>query len=77
MPTLKRKLVGIQNYFGLPDNSKSISRIYNFVLHTLYKWLNRRSQRQSFNWHGLKDMLGYFQIKSLRVSKRLITVDWY
>lgn len=77
MPMLKRKLVGIQNYFGLPDNSKSISRIYNFVLHTLYKWLNRRSQRHSFNWHGFKDMLGYFQIKPLRVSKRLITVDWY
>nr|WP_246072508.1 reverse transcriptase domain-containing protein [Catenovulum sediminis] len=77
MPMLKRKLVGIQNHFGLPDNSKSISRIYNFVLHTLYKWLNRRPQRQSFNWHGFKDMLGYFQIKPLRVSKRLITVDWY
>ena len=58
MPKLKRKLVGIQNYFGLPDNSKSISRIYNFVLHSLYKWLNRRSQRHSFNWRGFKDMLG-------------------
>ncbi|MER2493664.1 group II intron maturase-specific domain-containing protein [Catenovulum sediminis] len=48
MPMLKRKLVGIQNYFGLPDNSKSISRIYNFVLHTLYKWLNSRNLKAEF-----------------------------
>ncbi|WP_185976638.1 hypothetical protein [Catenovulum sediminis] len=39
--------------------------------------LNRRPQTQSFNWHGFKDMLGYFQIKPLRVSKRLISVNWY
>ena len=77
MPQLKRKLVGIRNYFGLPDNSRSISRIYNFVLHSLYKWLNRRSQRRSYNWQGFKDMLRYFQIQALRVSKRDIVVDWY
>jgi len=77
MPLLKRKLIGIRNYFGLPDNSRSISRLYDFVLHSLYKWLNRRSQRRSFNWQGFKDMLSYFQIQPLRVSKRTIAVDWY
>ncbi len=41
MPVLKRKLLGCQNYLGLPDNSRSLSRIYNVVLHILYKWLNR------------------------------------
>ena len=77
MPALKRKLVGFRNYFGLPDNSRSVNDIYNFVLHTLYKWLNRRSQRSSYHWQGLKDMLRYFQIKPLRVSKRQVAVDWY
>lgn len=77
MPVLKRKLVGFRNYFGLPDNSRSVNDIYNFVLHTLYKWLNRRSQRRSFNWRGFKDMLRYFHIQPLRVSKRYVVVDWY
>ena len=77
MPALKRKLTGFRNYFGLPDNSRSVNDIYNFVLHTLYKWLNRRSQRSSYNWQGFKDMLRYFQIKPLRVSKRRVVVDWY
>jgi group II intron reverse transcriptase/maturase len=77
MPQLRRKLVGFGNYFGLLDNSRSVSSIYNFVLHALYKWLNRRSQRHSFNWRGFKDMLRYYRIKPLRVSKRYIIVDWY
>lgn len=77
MPMLKRKLIGIQNYFALPDNGRSVSGIYSHVLHSLYKWLNRRSQRRSFNWNGFKDMLNYFQIQPMRVSKRTIAVDWY
>ena len=77
MPMLKRKLGGFRNYFGLPDNSRSVNDIYHFVLHTLYKWLNRRSQRRSYNWQGFKEMLRYFQIQPLRVSKRYVIVDWY
>jgi RNA-directed DNA polymerase len=77
MPILKRKLMGFQNYFGLPDNSRSLSRLSNYVVRSLYKWLNRRSQRRSYNWSSFKDMLGYFKIEPLRVSKRSIAVDWY
>jgi group II intron reverse transcriptase/maturase len=77
MPILKRKLMGFQNYFGLPDNSRSLSRLSNYVVRSLYKWLNRRSQRRSYNWSSFKDMLGYFKIEPLRVSKRSIPVDWY
>ena len=46
MPILKRKLMGFQNYFGLPDNSRSLSRLSYYVLRSLYQWLNRRSQRR-------------------------------
>lgn len=77
MPALRRKLTGFRNYFGLPDNSRSVSRVYDFVLETLYKWLNRRSQRRSFNWRSFKDMLRYYQIGPLRVTKRNLAVDWY
>ena len=77
MPMLKRKMMGYRNYFALPDNSLSVSRIESHILHTLYKWLNRRSQRRSFNWHGMKEMLRYFQIQPMTVWKRSIAVDWY
>ena len=69
--------MGFRNYFGLSDNSRSVNGVYSFVLHSLYKWLNRRSQKRSFNRYGFKDMLRYFQIEPLRVSKRTVAVDWY
>jgi len=77
MPVLKRKLIGFRNYFGLPDNSHSLSHLNNYVLHSLYKWLNRRSQRRSYNWSSFLDMLRYFQVAPMRVRKSNILVDWY
>lgn len=77
LPQVRRKLIGFRNYFGLPDNSRSLSHLYSHVLHTLYKWLNRRSGRRSYNWSNLKKMLKYFQIEEPRVSKRDVIVDWY
>ncbi|MEW7984556.1 MAG: group II intron reverse transcriptase/maturase [Candidatus Thiodiazotropha sp.] len=78
MRSLKRKLVGFANYFGLPDNSRSLSRLHGHVLRSLHKWLNRRSQRRSYNWAGLKEMLSYYGIRPLRVWKRThIVIDWY
>ena len=78
LPELKRKMVGIANYFGLPDNSRSLHRLYGHVVRSLFKWLNRRSQRHSYNWAGLKELLAHFAIKPLRVWKRShVVVDWY
>lgn len=77
LPALNRKIVGFRNYFALPDNSLSVSRIFNEILHSLYKWLNRRSGRRSYTWSGMKEMLRYYGIQSMRVSKRYIAVDWY
>jgi RNA-directed DNA polymerase len=57
LPQLKRKLTGFRNYFGLLDNSRSLSYLYDYVLHTLYKWLNRRSVRRSYNYFNFNKML--------------------
>jgi hypothetical protein len=34
---------------------------------TLFKWLNRRSQRRSINWQGFKDLLEHFGVPRPRV----------
>lgn len=78
MPQFRRKLQGYQNYFGLPDNSSSLNRYSQHAIKALFKWLNRRSQRRSYNWNGFGAMLGYFQISNLRVRKQArLIVDWY
>jgi hypothetical protein len=34
------------------------------------KWLNRRSQRRSFNWQGFKDLLEHFEVPRPRITDK-------
>ena len=52
-----QKLRGHFNYFGVTDNSKSLQVFEREVQNLLFKWLNRRSQRQSFTWEGFRRYL--------------------
>lgn len=44
------KLHGHYSYFGYWTNRSSLWHFYNEALKSLFKWLNRRSQKKSFNW---------------------------
>ena len=45
----KLKLVGHYRYYGVTYNFECIKKYYYCVCNLLYKWLNRRSQKKSFN----------------------------
>ena len=77
MPMFRRKLKGIENYFGVLGNSRSLAQIYKHAVNCLWKWLNRRSQRKSYNWQGMRCMLVFYGVKPLRVSRRYIVLDMY
>lgn len=77
IPELNRRVQGFRNYFALSGNSRSVGRIFDHVMLSLYKWLNRRSQRKSFTWKGMKSMLNHFGFQSMRVRKPRVVVDWY
>ena len=77
IPELNRKVQGFRNYFALSGNSLSVGKIFDHVLESLYKWLNRRSQRRSYTWQGMKRMLQHFGFQSMRVRKPRVVVDWY
>ncbi len=55
-PTLRRKLLGHYNYYGVIGNSKSLGKFQYWTQHIVFKWLNRRSQRRSYNWTGFNQM---------------------
>ena len=46
---LNRKLSGYYQYYAVTDNTKEVKRYLNIVKWQLYKWLNRRSQKRSYN----------------------------
>ena len=48
--SLNIKLKGYYNYYGVIGNYKMLEKMDSIVKRLLFKWMNRRSQRKSFNW---------------------------
>jgi len=55
----KAKLTGHYNYFGYADNLPKLNHFYYEAIRSLFKWLNRRSQKRSFNWEQFKRKLEF------------------
>lgn len=56
---LNEILVGYFHYYGISDNSRSIKAFRYEVMKSLFYWLNRRSQKKSYNWVDFLKMLDY------------------
>ena len=67
---LNAKLRGYYNYYGVHGNSQSLGEFFDQVLWYLWRQLNQRSQRKSYNWKGFKQMIAYFQIERPRIVGR-------
>ena len=63
MERVKAKIRGHKNYFGIPGNASRIEQVVNGTIVILFKWLNRRSQRKSYNWDAFKEVLNYFNFR--------------
>lgn len=50
----KQKLIGHYQYYGITDNSYMLGLFCLEVKKALFKWLNRRSQRKSFDLDKFK-----------------------
>lgn len=62
MSTLNRKLIGHYRYYGVTYNIQSLVKYHYYTTELLYKWLNRRSQKKSYNWEEFKRMLDYYPL---------------
>lgn len=69
MATYRSKLRGHYNYFGVIRNHASLQVYYTQTRRILKKWLNRRSQRRSYNWRGYKAMLLHFRVPTPRITE--------
>ena len=64
---LNRKLQGYYNYYGVRGNYKSLNSFVYRVRQLFYKWLNRRSQRKSYNVEGFNALVKDFEIAKPRI----------
>ncbi|MGH8057384.1 MAG: hypothetical protein ACREOH_09145 [Candidatus Entotheonellia bacterium] len=67
---LNAKLRGYYNYDGVPGNAAGLKQFFSQALGILKKWLNRRSQRRSYNWAGYTELLAHFKIARPRIVGR-------
>ena len=50
-------LTGYFHYYGITDNSERITAFRYNVMKSLFYWLNRRSQKKSYNWVEFLNMI--------------------
>lgn len=53
----KRHLNGHLAYYAVSGNIRQIRKYAYLISRLLFKWLNRRSQRRSFNWAKFSKIL--------------------
>ena len=66
----KRHLIGHVAYYAVSGNIRQIRKYAYLISRLLFKWLNRRSQRRSFNWDKFSKILKEW-MPSLRIQHNL------
>ena len=67
---LNAKLRSYYNYYGVRGNYASLNEFFQQVQRLHLKWLNRRSQRPSYNWAGYRELIQYFALARPRIVRR-------
>ncbi len=70
------KLRGHYNYYGVATNRPKLSHFYYAVTGSLFKWLNRRSQRRSFTWEKFGKRLSHFPLPMPPPVSALVSLDY-
>jgi len=65
------KLRGHYQYYGISGNYRSIHRYWRRTIELVYKWLNRRSQKKSFNWEQFAKYLKKYPLPKPYIVHRL------
>lgn len=63
----RSKLLGHYHYYGITDNGKMLSNFLYDTTRLLFKWLNRRSQRKSFDWEKFNLFLKKCQLPQPKI----------
>ena len=64
---LNTKLIGHYRYYGITDNIKMLSNFRYEVIKMMFKVLNRRSQRKSYNQEKFKELLEKYPISRPKI----------
>jgi len=66
---LNAKLRGYYNYYGIRGNGGSLNGFFYHATRILFRTLNRRSQRRSYNWKGFAELIKVFKLQRPRICQ--------
>nr|AAU83698.1 hypothetical protein GZ32G12_13 [uncultured archaeon GZfos32G12]AAU83703.1 hypothetical protein GZ32G12_18 [uncultured archaeon GZfos32G12] len=58
-PMLAQKMTGHYQYYGISGNIRGLQSFYYHTAKLAFKWINRRSQRKSYNWSQFNRFLSF------------------
>jgi len=76
-PILRMKLTGHYRYYGISGNARAIWTFYDHTQKLAYKWINRRSQKRSYNWTEFNRFLKFNPLPKPRIYYSLYTPYLY
>jgi group II intron reverse transcriptase/maturase len=65
------KMRGHTQYYGISHNYATVNTFINKVIRILFKWLNRRSQRKSFEWKQFELFLDRTAFPKAKICHKL------
>ncbi len=74
---LKAKLRGHFQYYGISGNYAGIRCFYEAVKRLLIKWLNRRSQKKSYNWKTFQVYIARHDLPKPKICYNLYAFSGY
>ena len=67
---LASKLRGHYQYYGVSGNSRMLKMFYYRVMRLVHKWLNKRSQRNRWNWERFTEYLKHYPLPLPHISHK-------
>lgn len=74
MKKLNSKLQGHCNYYGITGNRRAVGNFINEVRSLIFKWLNRRSQKKSFDWSKFAMFLKKYPLPKAKIKVNIFNL---
>jgi group II intron reverse transcriptase/maturase len=68
---IESKLQGHYNYYGMSGNFKGVNRFYRNTCYLTFKWMNRRSQKKTWNWTTFYKYLNRYPLPKPKLTYAL------
>jgi len=69
------KLLGHYQYYGMSGNFRLLRNFYDHTVKLAFKWINRRSQRKSYNWDKFHNFIQFNPIPKPKIYHSLYNLN--